>query len=234
MTQLISRQQRFEEPPHHFVNSRGQKFDIHPVSPYLAQEQAAGIKEEWCERGEPVDPPTYTVKTSGGEEQTFPHAINEHGNTLDVKDNPEETAANWEAWRKHQDALQRYTAEANHMAMQSTLFEGLDVGNPPQEWVEKMKFHRVRLPPDKRDVRMKWIMTELLPSMADWFECLLAIQALSGTVTRARVEAARDSFRRQLWGNAAGESEDQTGQVVDAGQPAAGNAGSESVGQGTA
>ena len=197
-TSITERLAPYSEPPHHYTTKDGRRIPLKAVAALIGQSIAARIRKEFIAAGEQIEPPKYSVKDASGNLQWFPHVVNDKGNSLDVKDNSEETAANWRMWNAHQDALTRMQAQANEESMQAVLFLGVECDNPTEDWVATMRFVGADIPDDPREQRMRYITLEILKDPEDWMGCMLAIQRLSGVLSEEQVLDARDSFRRAM------------------------------------
>lgn len=197
-TSITERLAPYSEPPHHYATKDGRRIPLKAVAVLISQSIAARVRKEFAAAGEQIEPPKYSVKDASGGLQWFPHSVNDKGNSLDVKDNPEETAQNWRMWQAHQDALTRMRSQANEESMQAVLFLGVECDNPTEDWVATMRFVGADIPDDPREQRMRYITLELLKDPEDWTGCMLAIQRLSGVLSEEQVLDARDSFRRAM------------------------------------
>lgn len=192
-----------EEIPRHIVNSNGERIELRAVSVYLEADILDAVTQEYRERGEPLDPPTYKVTVAGGAEIEYPHEVREDGkNTLDVTGDEAATAANHAAWEAYQDANRRLAEEANTRTVQATLALGVVCDEAPQEWIDQQRWLGVRLPDNPRDLRTRYITRALLPTPEDQVMAHLGIRVLStsGQLDPERVEAIRRSFRDALRG----------------------------------
>lgn len=186
----------------HFYTEDGRKVPICSISLTDLKMAEIGIRQEYAERGEPIDPPTYEVKTVGGDVIT--HFLDE--TCLEATGNPEETVRRKTAWLNHLDALSRMKAEIG--AVTNDIFlDGIDVTLPEDKsWIEIKRKRHIRVPDDPEEQLRAYKVGVILRTPRDF---VLAQQAIiflssSGAVSMEALEAAGESFLRSISQIAAG------------------------------
>src|SRR3990167_3950686 len=153
---------------------------IGPVNLFDLNLAAARLEKEFRERGEPLDPPTYTAELAGGGTQTFEH----DEDTLEVTpemvlsealDDPEKakeiaahrTAVNREAWADYMSANARLIAEQSALRMEIML-DGVKAELPEDgAWEARRKRRHLEVPDDPIEKRLYYIQRELLVTPAE-------------------------------------------------------------------
>jgi len=190
------------------VTTNGLVIPVRAVSYTLVDMAKAAIEKEWRARGEPLDPPMYTVTTVAGLDEVFAH----DATTLDVTpkqtglDDPAEaeevavarSTANWAAWKAYQDARARLLAAQNAKGMRIWL-RGLEV-EETEGWAERQAEIGVEVPTDPLERRYHYLMTEVLVTPEDLFQAIQKLTALSyrGMVKEEDIASAVSSFRDSL------------------------------------
>ena len=204
------------------LTTEGLEVRLRPLSRVIFEQIDLAVEREYRERGEPLDPPTYTAQTAGGGQETHPH------DAESVR--AEETSeAERQAWDAYLLARARLEAEVRERVSRYVLFQGVVAPDPPAEWVDLQRWLRVEVPDDPRDLKLRYIEAEILKTPSDLMEAMLGVLRLSmAGVPQADLEAMERFFRRALERHGAAAPADQAG-AVD-GQPApAGDAGGEGV-----
>ena len=220
-----------------YVTVAGVEVPIGPVNLFDLNLAAEGLRREFYERGEPLDPPTYTAELAGGGMQTFEH----DEDTLEVTpemvlsealDDPEKameiaayrTAVNREAWATYLDANARLIAEQGALRMEIML-DGVKAELPADNtWEIRRKRRHLEVPDDPIEKRLYYIQRELLFTTADAENALAAIIRLSSQgMPEEAIKAAEAMFRHQVQaafirpersGDTSGGPEDEAGPVV--------------------
>ena len=189
-----------------FTTVDGRTVKCRPVSNTLLTMALTKIEQEFRARGEPLAPPTYTVKLMlpGGEagEETHPH----DAQTLDVPGDEAATKANHAAWGAYQSATERLAEAQNAKREWLWLMAGLDFQLPADDaWAtEQAGLFGIEVPTEPQARRMHYIKTVLLPTPEDYFQALerVTILSLSGAVEPEVVRASIRSFRHSVPGAA--------------------------------
>ena len=154
------------------------------------------VEKEFRAKGEPVDPPTYIVKTAfGGEvmEETNPHTettleVTAADCMIDADDDEEKaaklaetrTAENKKLWALHKAALQRMETEQNERRAKSILLGGIQFELPADDAWEKMQeFMGAEIPTDPIEKRYHYLTTEIVKTPADLLNVMQRITMLS-------------------------------------------------------
>jgi hypothetical protein len=201
--------------------SDGRKVLIRPVSHILLSEIAQNVIREFKERGEPIEPPTYTVTLAGGATQEYTHTEDtlEYPLALALKEtditSEAEQIANRRtveahaAWAKHKDALKRLQSEINERQFTYAFDEGIEAddsnnawdGTIPEGWLERQHRYGFEPPDDPYEKRLWYILRGLLVTAKDQVLVWTNILALTSEgVKNEQVEAALDFFRSAVEG----------------------------------
>lgn len=182
-----------------------------PFTPFSWDEYTLskeGLKDEYRERGEVVDCPTYTVHFATGTQQTFPHDAKSileappgtHEDEVDAV-----VAAQVEQWEKYQDATSRFETQANEELSEIILTECLAGVQLPADsaWEERQRKRHIKIPIDPEEKRRHYLYTVLLKSKSDQIDIISTITAVSmGVVKEDDLETVKASFRGSVWSNA--------------------------------
>lgn len=179
-----------------YTTVEGRELRLRPVPNVLQSETIERVRDEFHDRGEPIDRPTGLAKTIVGEEEYTLTADN-----LERPNDPEGTARNKSLWAAHQEALERLHAEIRKRVTYLLLYRGVVLEEPePEGWAEELEDLGFSVPEDRIERRVRYLETEVLTSMQDINEVISRVQSLtSGNSLPARlVRAAQASFRGQL------------------------------------
>lgn len=166
-----------------FTSSTGRKITLQGVSPFLVDKVRASVVYP--------KPPTYAAATATGEVEVYPH----DESTL-VTD--EDRAA----WLAYQADLIKAQAESNDKVARLILTRGVSLTIPEDGWREEQEALGVAIPDKPVELKLHFIMTEVIGSAGDLGEIIAQVLGLSTTDERA-VEAARSSFRAAIQRNPA-------------------------------
>lgn len=166
----------------------GEQLVIHPVSYREIIQVRQRVEAEFRERGEPIDPPTYTVKTEVGP-QTYTH-----------DETTVETDEEKAIWKAHQDALTRLTVARSQAVSELIILKALRIRSVPDEWIEEQKLFGIPVPENQRERLLAYAESRFLQTPKDIATLVNAViqMALTGSVTEAEVKAAEESFRSPL------------------------------------
>jgi hypothetical protein len=192
-----------------FITSSGKRLHYEPISPVALEYAEQGITKKYRERGEPLDPPTYTVETAGGGSQTFDH------DAESIKDDLEAEAA----WASYLDAQQRLSTEIGTVRNRIIL-SAVQVELPEDKtWMYKQKSWGIEIPllpkdtdyddPEEfeyavveygQELRLHYLQTELLKTVNDAYGIVDMIMraSLEGAISKEAIDAASASFRSTL------------------------------------
>jgi hypothetical protein len=222
MTSIYKRQDpngRYD-PRTTFTTLEGKDIHFIPFSWDEYQLALAGLKEEYRERGDPIDCPQYEIKLATGVVEKIDH---DEKSILEVPPGtPEEDKAlvieeQQALWVRYQETLQKFTAEDGEIMASYVYDESLAELQLPTDtaWEERQRKRHIKIPEDPHEKRLHYINTVVLKSKADQLDLLSTIAAVSmGIVKEADIERVRSSFRdrlfgglTQLLGNAPGQTE---------------------------
>lgn len=129
---------------------------IQPISLSDLMLITSTVRDEFIERGEPIEPPTYEVPIAGGvednedvEAQKHEHFYNEETGETSL-----ETDEDWEAWHAYQDALDRMNAEIGTLNISYMFDEAIEIDwDKFAGWEEKKKKYKIPIPDDPDEKR---------------------------------------------------------------------------------
>lgn len=173
-----------------FQTIEGTTIKVKPVSDTLVSLAKASIEREFRQRGEPVDPPTYTVKTASGAEMV------EYHDATSVQ-TPDEIAA----WNKHVDAVKRLREAQRKHSLKVRLLRGVEFVMPQDNtWEQEQRQLGVDVPTDETDRKYHYLTTEVLKSPEDYLQAIQAIDTLTyaGTIREDDIVQTMDNFRHIL------------------------------------
>jgi hypothetical protein len=156
----------------------------------------AVVEREYRERGEMIDPPTYTITTVTGETETY--ALTEEA--LEDPKDPEQTRLNRLRWAKHQDTRRRANAEIRERQNTMMFCLGVEFEMPEgDEWAEPFEWAKIPVPTDERSRRGYYLLNVAL-SDSEQGEVMMRLNMLSAgdVVTEADKAAILSTFRSQM------------------------------------
>ena len=176
---------------HIYETVNGREVEYRAISLDAWKMSQRGLERVYRERGEPLDPPTYTIKTASGSEIYEPH-----DETTDK--NPDEQAA----WDAYKNAQARLDGEINTLLMRYVIDDGMASIVLPSDasWQDKYKARYIDVPTEPQELRDFYITTEVLPTTADVQSITASILLLSeqGKVDPDALEARLDMFRSRM------------------------------------
>ena len=192
-----------------FTAEDGTTYRFRRINRVLLDAEIQKVRQEWIDADEPIEIPTYTIEADKAEPQTFQHRITKKGNTLDVKDDPEQTRLNWAIWNAHQDALERL-AVAQQEAKQRMCFAFCLECELPEddEWCEMLEYAGVEIPEDKPGRRFTYLWYHAL-TMYDKQQLIPMFEMLSlGKMVKPE---QMELFRSRI----SGAMDEQAGKIMD-------------------
>lgn len=188
------------------VTVDGLEVALRPVSQTQIQRINATVETQWRKRGEPVDPPTYTITTATGATET-------HAHDADSLTTDEERAA----WEAYQTARAEMEAEQRLRVTKFLLLNGIVGCEPTEEWAEEQAYWGLEVPADPRERRLEYIQAEVLKTAQDTMDVIQEIMRLSmAGAPKEAVAAVEAYFRHQVEGAAtAGGSAEPTDGAVE-------------------
>lgn len=203
-----------------FVAEDGRELPVRSISILDLQSAKTGLENEYRDRGEIMDPPTYDVTLPGG--VTVKHAVTEKN--LEVQGNEAETARRKKEWAVYQEVQNRLDAEYGTIS-RDIFLDGLDVELPEDDtWIKRREKRHIEIPTDPYDRLNYYKLTEILrtPGNLVKLQSEVILLSSSGGVKRSDIEAAGDSFLRDLFdgageeNNTKGNPEENPGKESDA------------------
>lgn len=187
---------RKEEPTRTVTVSCGEEMHLLPVSRLTMADARAVIRKEYEERGEQLEPPTYTVPLSGGGDKEYHH---DEKSIVEDPDVTEEIKAQWAAYLT---ATARLEIDENEAVLAVLIEDGV-VEEPTEEWLARMARRRVVLPKDPWDLKVFYVMRECLRTAIDvqlFMGCMMLLAEGMGvdeTALDSVSELFRDTVRKQ-------------------------------------
>ena len=173
-----------------FITLDGQEVPIKPISPTKLMKVEIGIENAYKKKGEPIDPPTYTVAVAGGGEEE--HELDE---TSIESGDTKETERRQKAWDLHIDALDRMKAEKYNITRKIVL-NSIKLPLPEDEsWIAEQEENYIEVPNDPYERWIHWIETEILlpQEIIQMISQILELSA-TGLLPEEDVQAAKKLF----------------------------------------
>jgi hypothetical protein len=158
-----------------YVTENGTHLELQAISLYEIDLIKDGTKEKWRKRGEPVDPPTYTIETVGGGKVTKPLTAD----ILEVEDDEAETERRKNEWSLHENALDRMREEISKLITDLFLDGIVNITEVPQEWIDKKKKRNIAIPTDADDLLTLYKRVEIAKTYMDVIGIREKVTALS-------------------------------------------------------
>lgn len=176
---------------HFFETTAGIKISIQPISMLDLQLAQDAVENEFRERGEPIDPPTYEVEVLGGEKEHHQHTAET------IKDASDEEK---EAWKKHFQAMEEMQKEIQDRTA-FVFLEGVVFELPTDDaWIKRRKrLFGETVPEDEDERKLYYLNNVLLKTPADKSGITLKIQRISLTgANEEAIQAMETLFRHQM------------------------------------
>ena len=181
-----------------FTNSSGRTWDIDPLPPFLMGIIEKSMREEWEKAGKNLPKkPTYEVKSFTGTTQ-----MEHSASTL-------KTEADKQAWAEYQAVEAAYQNELFNRRLQAAVQCVRFDPSADAAWVSRMKKLGIPLPEDPAELIELYTSSEIIRTWLDAFDLINAVTSAANIIREEVVEAAEDSFRRDL----SGEGAEQAGQA---------------------
>lgn len=157
-----------------------------PISIVQVQKISNSIESKYD-----IEKPSYDMQLPDGGVQTVEY---DEESIKDPNTSPEDV----EKWHEYQSQLNKMQNEINEKTTAYAFYKGIECEIDP-EWIEEQKWLEVELPENERDLKVQYIMTELLPTAFDIRKALVEIMKLSakGADPQA-IKAAEDTFLSQM------------------------------------
>jgi hypothetical protein len=154
------------------------------------------VEAEYRADGKRLDNPTYTITTADGHDEK--HAID--ATMLDTLTS--EQRAEWDAYKR--DSAD-FEAEATRRIGNAMLLLGLDLGEPPAEWLEQMQWIGLPVPEDPKERKLMYIETAVLLTPSDQMGVMSKIVTVSAQgVPEEEIRAIEATFRSAFQRSLAG------------------------------
>lgn len=179
-----------EETRPGFINSKNKFIPVGAVSETLIEMAKKTVEVSFEKRGARITPPTYTITTASGATQEIAH-----------DETTIETDEERQAWDEYVSNLRLIEIEKQRKQMQIYM-NALQVELPDDDsWeVFQTEILGIDVPQEPREKLQHYIETEILITPADAIDMIEAITKATykGVVEESAVEAAMESFRRNL------------------------------------
>lgn len=175
-----------------YTSSRGTEALIFPMPPMLMEKIEQAVEAQLGPRPEP---PTYTIKTASGDEET-------HFHTEDTLETDEDR----DAWDEYEENSAEWDNELNSRMLRAIQLECIKPADPEDtEWAERLEFLGIPVPDNKFERHMLWVEAEFVGSQEDVLACLMEPMRLAG-VPDEEMAAAERMFRGAIQEEAFEES----------------------------
>lgn len=175
------------DPDNSFRTPAGRLITFEPANSTTLKLIESGVTLDFQDRGEPLDPPTYTVATAGGGSQVFAH------DEKSIQGNPELE----ELWKQHREAVTRLNNEINVEKFKYALECVTNQLPEDESWIARQKSHRIRIPEDPELLRQHYITTELIRTPEDSIILFMEVTTagLRGVINEDDIQKVRENFR---------------------------------------
>jgi hypothetical protein len=146
-----------------YTTEDGIELKLRAIHPNVLSKAAMAVEDEFRERGEPLDVPTYMVPTVGGGEQG-PFPLDEE--SLDVPGDDEKTKLNHARWNAYLAAQVRLDeAQAERYARASFIY-GIDwdsIKLPEDDsWRMMQEMVGIKIPENEIELKLHYLLAEIL------------------------------------------------------------------------
>lgn len=173
-----------------FTTTDGMQIKLRPIASQLFVMIRRALEREFRERGEPIDPPTYSVTTASGAVETHTH--DEKSLTTD---------AERAAWAEYQAATRRIEAAYNDKVARLIFTQGLALPPMPEDWPAKMKALGAEPAADPDERYTEYVTVEYLKTPHDIKQAIAEVMKLSvHGVPQEQMAAIEELFRSTLEG----------------------------------
>ena len=153
-----------------------------PISIIQVQKISNSIEKKYD-----IEKPSYDMQLPGGDVQTVEY---DEESIKDRNTPPEDV----EKWHEYQEQLNKMQNEVNEKTIAYALYKGVECEIDP-EWIEEQKWLEIELPESDRDLKVQYIMTEILTTAFDIRKALVEIMKLSAKgADPSAIKAAEDTF----------------------------------------
>lgn len=128
---------------------------LKPVRMVTTQTAVAIVEQEWRDRGEPIDAPTYQIKTVAGEIEE--HELTEELLADESAWTPEEMRTNRAKWSEHRKALARLQEAQAEKQMKVMIGLGIDCEVPDDGWEDELAYAGITVPDNPIDRKFYYI-----------------------------------------------------------------------------
>jgi hypothetical protein len=178
-----------------FTTRDGRILRLRPISPLLVGSARGKVEKEWRERGEPLDPPTYSVQTVGG-----PEAYDYDATSIETA--PDEDKARWAL---HLNAVERMERAWRIAWLEIVLVFGVEADEDYEkgDWEKRLLRWGANpddIPKEADERRAFYLATIVLTDPDDVADLLFQLDLIRRQpgLEEEQVRIALESFRRPL------------------------------------
>lgn len=165
----------------HYTSTLGVEVIFLPMPPLLREKIEASLEKEWPR----PEPPTYTIKTTAGVEETHPH----DETTLET----EEDKADWAAYKQENN---EWDEENSRRMLRAIQLQCIKLTNQDDtEWIERQEFLGIDVPENKFERHLHYIETEVIGNEDDIMACMTIPMQLAANASDEDMAAAEKLFR---------------------------------------
>ena len=170
------------------ITDSGDSIRIKPISMYEMELAEQGITQEFKDRGEQLEIPTYTVEMVGGGEQTYEH----DSESLVVSDDEEKTKENQKIWADYEDANNRLNNELGALREEMIFVDGIDADPAGDKmWIATCKRRHIKIPKDLVEQKLLYVRTKVLKTPMDIVNAIQTVMTVSmGSIVPEEVKSA--------------------------------------------
>ena len=179
-----------------FETEKGATLRLTGISPALVDRLVSEVESRFRKEGEPVDAPTYQLKTVGGDLQTF--ALTEKA--LNPQD-PDEAELRQARWAAYQTALANLIEAQSEARMKFLFTWAVGVDMPKDDsWQRLVKAAGVEIPTDPDELRFTYLWYYLLtPFEVQSVYAELQMIAYGKAVSDDDVKSFRKGLQDSVW-----------------------------------
>ena len=140
-----------QQQQHTYTTVNGMEVPYQALSIIELNLAETGLRQEYIERNEPIEPPKYRVDLAGGGYQEFPH----DATTIRTDDEKAQ-------WAAYEDANNRYQQERARLIQEMVFDEAILLKMPTDgAWEAKQKKRHITIPDDPEEKRMHYYKLDL-------------------------------------------------------------------------
>lgn len=206
----------------------GEVIGLKMVSMTTLETATAQLRQQWIKDGKMLEPPMFRLRLEsgalgeeaediGGQAQWIPHEVDEESgrNTLDVPDDPRQTAINWALWHKHERDLTAFEEAIEEHQFRVLIGTGTVCDFPEDEgWLDDLRYAGIEVGDDRRDRTFARVWHKLT-DLGDKQYIRVQLQMIG--VGKMYTPELRSRFQTAVQSAMAGPVQDQFDQVISDG-----------------